>query len=308
MTNTRKVSSATIFKTLIDLGQLPSSEGGKKISKAELQEALDSFGWDGQVTRGEVIAAQRALDGFDAGGKLTADAKALLDEWTKAQTATGGGLSWSRRSEAYRNLESVFRWSAGSAGGATLTPGEARALLAVLGTDPAPARIADAQRLLAEVKRAGQGKRTTLDVIKTWLEKHPMPAAPAGLAAKGGAVAAKLLWPSETDREIALVSFGTAPKKITAADLLNRLGESSTVPVEERTLDDLFAGPTDTGGSTDPGDIARAKDFQTLKDALSSELTDIHVYKIGKLDLDLYVVGRTADGKLAGMVTSVVET
>jgi hypothetical protein len=75
--------------------------------------------------------------------------------------------------------------------------------------------------------------------------------------------------------------------------------ETKGAPVEEGTLDDLFA-------TVPSADLPR---FQALRKAIEQQLAGVKVYKVGgEAERHVYVVGKAKDGKLAGLKTSVVET
>jgi hypothetical protein len=44
--------------------------------------------------------------------------------------------------------------------------------------------------------------------------------------------------------------------------------------------------------------------MQTLKENLS----DIHVYRVGSIQIDAYIIGKLKSGKYAGLKTRLVET
>jgi hypothetical protein len=68
---------------------------------------------------------------------------------------------------------------------------------------------------------------------------------------------------------------------------------------EETTLDNFFrAVPSE--------DKPR---FQKLAQVLKEQLSDIKVYKLGEeAEKEIYIVGKTADGRWGGLKTKVVET
>jgi histidine triad (HIT) family protein len=75
--------------------------------------------------------------------------------------------------------------------------------------------------------------------------------------------------------------------------------EPKGASVEEDTLDNLLQ----TVPSAD-----RPK-FGKLRQALQEQLAGVKVYKVGdEAERSVYIVGKTKDGKLAGLKTSVVET
>jgi hypothetical protein len=49
--------------------------------------------------------------------------------------------------------------------------------------------------------------------------------------------------------------------------------------------------------------------FQELADTIKQQLSGVKVYKVGdEAERDVYIVGKTQDGHLAGLKTTVVET
>ena len=51
--------------------------------------------------------------------------------------------------------------------------------------------------------------------------------------------------------------------------------------------------------------IARQQEYRK---EVETQLTDVQVIRIGTISIDMYIVGKTADGAWAGVYTSVVET
>jgi hypothetical protein len=69
--------------------------------------------------------------------------------------------------------------------------------------------------------------------------------------------------------------------------------------VEEDTLDGLFR----TVPAEDRGK------FQKLRQAIQEQLSGVKVFRVGEeSEKTVYIVGKTRDGRLAGLKTSVVET
>jgi hypothetical protein len=86
---------------------------------------------------------------------------------------------------------------------------------------------------------------------------------------------------------------------LTHERLRERAGATPDTAVEETTLDRFFrAVPSED----------KAK-FQKLAQVLKEQLSDIKVYKLGEeAEKEVYIVGKTADGRWAGLKTTVVET
>ena len=87
--------------------------------------------------------------------------------------------------------------------------------------------------------------------------------------------------------------------KLTEQRLLELAGEEEGTAVEQESLDDFFH-------AVPPED---AEKFQKLAKVLQEQLTGVKVYKVGdEAEKTAYIVGKTTDGKWAGLKTTVVET
>lgn len=116
-----------------------------------------------------------------------------------------------------------------------------------------------------------------------------------------------LIYISETDAEITPFEGGTADG-VTAANLLAQTGHGADAAVEERGFDEIFARLTRVYEGGGEEQAARAGRFESLKQTLAQELTDIKVFKVGKINVDIYIVGLDPDGNLSGVQTKAVET
>jgi hypothetical protein len=56
------------------------------------------------------------------------------------------------------------------------------------------------------------------------------------------------------------------------------------------------------------GESPRAASFQNVVRTLGENLTDIKVYRIGEINIPIYVLGRSGSGNWLGLSTRVVET
>jgi hypothetical protein len=123
-------------------------------------------------------------------------------------------------------------------------------------------------------------------------KKHPAVEALAK-ASKG------LLFPSETDAPLEPFLWEDAGDKLTKDKVRQLAGAPKGVGVEETTLDDLL--------STVPEEDR--PQFDKLAAPIKQQLSGVKVYKVGdEPEKQVYVVGKTSDGKWAGLKTAVVET
>ncbi len=107
-----------------------------------------------------------------------------------------------------------------------------------------------------------------------------------------------LRFTSETDAP--LVPFVLPDGGALTEDRLRELaGAGADAAVEPTTLERFFR--------TVPGED-RAK-FTALAQALKEQLSGVKVYKVGdEAERQAYMVGQTADGRWAGLKTTIVET
>lgn len=115
-----------------------------------------------------------------------------------------------------------------------------------------------------------------------------------------------LLFPSESDFPIEPFSYGD--QEPTPAALLEQRGLSADTPVEQAGLGDFFAGLTEASDDASEADRATAECFRSLMTVLEKNIEDVRMYRLGKVDIEVVVIGRHASGTWLGVRTNVVET
>jgi hypothetical protein len=74
-------------------------------------------------------------------------------------------------------------------------------------------------------------------------------------------------------------------------------------------VDDFFAIiATQEEDWHDEEERETAKHFQNLVSILKQNLSQLQVYRVGSIEIDVYIVGVTDGGGLAGLSTKLVET
>jgi Nuclease A inhibitor-like protein len=139
------------------------------------------------------------------------------------------------------------------------------------------------------------------------MDTKDRPSAPQLLQALDEA-AAGLVYTSESDAPITSWEWPAPGVDPSAAGLVTTLGLPADTRVETLSADDLlgpFARPEQI---TSAEDDAEAKRFQALLDLVKRELSHVVVYRVGRIDIDVYLVGRHASGAWLGLTTHVVET
>jgi hypothetical protein len=118
-----------------------------------------------------------------------------------------------------------------------------------------------------------------------------------------------LLFVSEADYPFEAFGWETkADGKFTAQELLALKQYPPDTPVRTVSLSRFFQTATQTEAWHNAEEQQTVERFQTLVETLKKHLHDLTVFKVGKIELDVYLVGKTKDDRLAGLITKVVET
>ena len=96
---------------------------------------------------------------------------------------------------------------------------------------------------------------------------------------------------------------GKGRKSLKAADL-----PTKKKSVKEVDFDSFFASATADQDWYGTEERETAERFRALVTALKKNLSDVKVFKAGEAEIDVYVVGQTAQGNFAGITTKVIET
>lgn len=116
-----------------------------------------------------------------------------------------------------------------------------------------------------------------------------------------------LLFMSESDYPFKVVNF-EGVDKITPDYLRTLSGQPETAPVEEVGLEEFFRVATSEPDWKGEKERANARRFQALVRLLKERLENVTVYRIGKRDKAVYIVGRGQMGQWIGLSTRVIET
>ena len=115
-----------------------------------------------------------------------------------------------------------------------------------------------------------------------------------------------LLWRSETDYpfEIAVLP---ADRTVAGAEELLKSYPADT-PINVISLDDFFGQATTERAWLDSRELNLVRRYRNLRDLLETTLENLKVYRIGDVEIDVYLLGITEDEQVIGVKTKVVET
>ena len=117
-----------------------------------------------------------------------------------------------------------------------------------------------------------------------------------------------MLYTSETDSPFEIVHWEKRDTILSSADLLSFIGQSSGLPVENVGLGEFFHDLIQDRDWHDAEAKKTVDKYRHLLTVLEEHLTDLRVFKVGEVEIDIYIVGRTAEGDWAGIMTTAVET
>ncbi|HEX8130439.1 MAG TPA: nuclease A inhibitor family protein [Pyrinomonadaceae bacterium] len=116
-----------------------------------------------------------------------------------------------------------------------------------------------------------------------------------------------LLFMSESDYPFEVVRW-EGVEEVSQEYLRRVAGVDRASPVEEQTVAYFFrmaAGEQEWKGASE---LASAKKYQTLVRLLEENLKDVRVYRVGAVNISVYVVGTSDEGNWLGVSTRLVET
>lgn len=121
-----------------------------------------------------------------------------------------------------------------------------------------------------------------------------------------------LLYMSESDEPFEVVSWpGGGSLGITTMDaktILKLTGNKPRTPVETVTLEDFFRELVKEEEWHGEEERADAKKYRRLLEILKSELAEPRVWRLGEVEVEIVILGRTHDGWWVGVKTRAVET
>ncbi len=128
-----------------------------------------------------------------------------------------------------------------------------------------------------------------------------------GLAKQIQETTTDLYYISETDA-LVLPLVGQEAQSVSREAILAQTENAPDSPIEERTFTEFFARLIEMQDWFGDEEKKTAEKYLLLKKTLENNLRDLKVYKIGKVQIDIYVVGLDAENRLTGIKTKAVET
>jgi len=114
-----------------------------------------------------------------------------------------------------------------------------------------------------------------------------------------------LLMPSESEYPFEVFIWEST--ELTSQKILELTHYPPATSIEEVELDYFFRNVATEKDWHDKIQKENVAKFQNLVQVIKDNLVEIRVYRIGTIEVNVYIVGKTNDG-LAGLATKVIET
>lgn len=116
-----------------------------------------------------------------------------------------------------------------------------------------------------------------------------------------------LIYISEADSSVEMFRWSTH-KNFNGETIIHEARLEQNAQIEEVAFDDFFLKLTKEKDWFGESDRARAAGFLKLQKLLSENLTDLKVFRIGRVRIEIFVVGLDKSGETVGVRMSAVET
>jgi hypothetical protein len=116
-----------------------------------------------------------------------------------------------------------------------------------------------------------------------------------------------LSYTSETDAEIMLFN-GRETEFLSRENFLSQINKTNDIKIEEKSFSDFFRPLVKFQDWFGEEERKTTEKFIKLKELLQQNLIQKKVFRIGKKEIDIYVVGLDKDNILRGIQTKAVET
>ncbi|QLE53673.1 nuclease (plasmid) [Nostoc sp. C057] len=95
---------------------------------------------------------------------------------------------------------------------------------------------------------------------------------------------------------------------VTPQKVIQQTNHPQDTPIKIVGIDDFFQVATTEEDWHEEEEKATVKRFQALVQTLKENLSNLQVYRLGEIEIDVYVIGQTPSVDSIGLSTKVVET
>ncbi len=115
-----------------------------------------------------------------------------------------------------------------------------------------------------------------------------------------------LLWSSESDYPFEIVSWELGIE-LTPSDLFSNIYDTD-LEIESIALIDLFEPVLTIEDWYEQAELDLVDRYTNLLDSINNNLFEVQVFRVGEVEIDIYIIGKTPTGDIVGLKTRSVET
>lgn len=115
-----------------------------------------------------------------------------------------------------------------------------------------------------------------------------------------------LLWSSESDYPFEIVTWELGTD-LTPSDLFSNIYDTE-LAIESVTLTDLFEPVLTIEDWYEQAELDLVDRYTNLLDSIGNNLGEAQVFRVGEVEIDIYIIGKTPTGDIVGLKTRSVET
>ncbi|MEC4805076.1 MAG: nuclease A inhibitor family protein [Jaaginema sp. PMC 1079.18] len=116
-----------------------------------------------------------------------------------------------------------------------------------------------------------------------------------------------LFWPSETDAEFEIVTWPDLDN-LTVETVRDRLNLDPETPILCQDFYRFFQPVTQEQAWHNAEERAERERYQVLVEFLNANLSNLQVFRVGEVEIDIYILGQTPERQTLGLQTQAVET
>lgn len=162
-------------------------------------------------------------------------------------------------------------------------------------------------------KRGGPPNRMNNLVYRDWMKfqksffRH---VSSQSLVEEGIYFFTKAVWPDGQPSRSLIIEVenqGAGAEELNGTKLLDLLGLPADTTIEEQSPDDFFADLVEEQDWWGDAEKADAERYQALRRILEAHLDSLHIFRVGEVEVSIYLLGR-CEGDWVGLRTLSVET
>ncbi len=115
-----------------------------------------------------------------------------------------------------------------------------------------------------------------------------------------------LLWSSESDYPFEIVTWELGVE-LTPSDLFSNIYDTD-LAIESIPLTDLFEPVLTIEDWYEQAELELIDRYTNLLDSINNNLSEVQVFRVGEVEIDIYIIGKTPTGDIVGLKTHSIET